>query len=212
MKRPLRGNPPAPVRLRSGQALPYLWRRSGQTSLRARITLPTILSMRRKTDPLKQVRALRKQRTTLKRALASVDAKLRKQQKDHSTAARSTRRPAAKSPRKRASLRKKRSNERATPKVNRIEIKLPSLEIQAGLELRRTTASATAAASDHDLPLKVRIHEALKAAGPNGVSLQDLAAQLGVNYKHVSAWFATTGTKLPTIQKVGATTYRFALP
>ena len=169
--------------------------------------------MRRKTDPLKRVRALRKQQATLKRALASVDAKLRKQQKDHAarSSATSARRPAVKPARKRASPRKKRSNERANPKVNRLEIKLPSLEIQAALELRRTNASATAT-SDNDLPLKVRIHEALKAAGPNGVSLQDLAAQLGVNYKQVSAWFATTGTKLPTIQKVSDTTYRFALP
>lgn len=89
----------------------------------------------------------------------------------------------------------------------RLEMTIPSLEIEAGLSSSRTTV-----ADENNLPLKARIEEALRAAGPNGATLQELAAQLGVSYKNIAAWFASAGRKVPTIQKAGPNTYRFAMP
>ena len=88
-----------------------------------------------------------------------------------------------------------------------LEMTIPSLEIEAGFSSSRASVE-----EEQNLPLKARIQEALRAAGPNGATLQDLATQLGVSYKNIAAWFATAGRKVPTIQKAGPNTYRFAMP
>ncbi len=47
----------------------------------------------------------------------------------------------------------------------------------------------------------------LKAAGPEGAAVRDIADQLGQKSTNVHAWFQATGKKTPEIKKVGKGTY-----
>jgi hypothetical protein len=51
-------------------------------------------------------------------------------------------------------------------------------------------------------PLKERIVASLRAAGKPGVSVKDLASQLGRNYSNINVWFHTTGKGIKEIKKV----------
>ncbi len=53
------------------------------------------------------------------------------------------------------------------------------------------------------------IVEHLKAAGPAGIKIGDLAAKLGKKYQNVYIWFATTGKKNPNIKRIAPATYSF---
>jgi hypothetical protein len=56
--------------------------------------------------------------------------------------------------------------------------------------------------------LATRIVAALKEAGPEGITVRDLANKLEVKkYKNLFIWFATTGKKNPAIQKIGTARY-----
>ncbi len=55
--------------------------------------------------------------------------------------------------------------------------------------------------------LKGQILEILTAAGPDGASVKDISAKIGVKNQNVHVWFATTGKKLPEISKVGEARY-----
>jgi hypothetical protein len=55
-----------------------------------------------------------------------------------------------------------------------------------------------------------RIVDTLTAAGKQGIKLREIAAQLGVNPKNLSVWFATTGKKNKAIRKIGEGLYRIA--
>jgi hypothetical protein len=46
--------------------------------------------------------------------------------------------------------------------------------------------------------LKARILALLDAAGPEGLRVKEIAAQLGVSGSRISVWFSTTGKKLTT--------------
>lgn len=58
--------------------------------------------------------------------------------------------------------------------------------------------------------LGARIVEALQAAGPGGISVTDLADKIGVKYKNIYVWFATTGKKNSAIKKVSPAVYSMA--
>lgn len=57
--------------------------------------------------------------------------------------------------------------------------------------------------------LKGQLLQLLAEAGPEGASVKDLAAKLGVKNQNVHVWFSTTGKKLPEITKVGEARYAF---
>jgi hypothetical protein len=50
----------------------------------------------------------------------------------------------------------------------------------------------------------------LAAAGPEGASIKEIAAKLGVGYKNIAVWFATTGRKNPSIKKIAPARYQLA--
>ena len=56
--------------------------------------------------------------------------------------------------------------------------------------------------------LKGQILGALKSAGPEGMTIKDLAAKLDANYKNIYIWFVTTGKKIAGIKKVGPAQYK----
>lgn len=56
--------------------------------------------------------------------------------------------------------------------------------------------------------LKQQILGALKAAGPEGITVKELAEKLNANYKNVYIWFVTTGKKIAGIKKVGPAQYK----
>jgi hypothetical protein len=51
--------------------------------------------------------------------------------------------------------------------------------------------------------VKAAIVSILQNAGKSGVSVKDIAAQLGAKYAHVFAWFYSTGSKIKEIKRVG---------
>ncbi len=58
--------------------------------------------------------------------------------------------------------------------------------------------------------LAEKIVTALGVAGADGISIKDLAAKVGAEYKNISIWFATTGKKNSKIKKVGPARYKLA--
>jgi hypothetical protein len=54
------------------------------------------------------------------------------------------------------------------------------------------------------------IVKTLAAAGPGGVTIKELSEKLGVGYKNIAVWFATTGRKNKAIKKVAPAKYRLA--
>jgi hypothetical protein len=56
--------------------------------------------------------------------------------------------------------------------------------------------------------LASRILATLKSAGKEGLKVRQLADKLGVKYKNLFIWFATTGKKNKAINKVGEAHYR----
>ncbi len=57
--------------------------------------------------------------------------------------------------------------------------------------------------------LKSQILKLLSTAGPEGASVKDISAKLGVKNQNVHVWFSTTGKKLPEVAKVGEARYAF---
>jgi hypothetical protein len=51
---------------------------------------------------------------------------------------------------------------------------------------------------------------ALNSAGSNGITIKDISAKSGTNYRNVAVWFATTGKKNPKIKKLAPATYKLA--
>jgi len=56
--------------------------------------------------------------------------------------------------------------------------------------------------------LSSRMLGALESAGAPGITVSELSEKLGVPYKNVSIWFATTGKKNRKIKKVGKAHYK----
>ena len=48
----------------------------------------------------------------------------------------------------------------------------------------------------------------LDRAGDNGITVQELAGQIGANYRNVHVWFSSTGKKNPLIQRITRGKYR----
>lgn len=57
--------------------------------------------------------------------------------------------------------------------------------------------------------LKIRILEALKAAGEAGVSRKALAEQLQLPGRKISCWYQTTGRQIPGVERTSRGLYRF---
>lgn len=55
--------------------------------------------------------------------------------------------------------------------------------------------------------LKARILELVQAAGKAGITVKDLAGELGLNYNRVYTWFYKTGKNVPGLEKVGEAEY-----
>jgi len=58
--------------------------------------------------------------------------------------------------------------------------------------------------------LKEPLLKVLKAAGPAGSTVKDLAAKLKVKPNNIFSWFYTTGKKIKGISKVGEARYAYA--
>ncbi len=56
--------------------------------------------------------------------------------------------------------------------------------------------------------LSQRILSELTSAGAKGVNVRDLAAKIGMPYKNIYIWFATTGKKNPKVKKLAPATYK----
>ncbi len=56
--------------------------------------------------------------------------------------------------------------------------------------------------------LTARILGELEKAGSKGISVKDLAENLSANYRNIYIWFATTGKKNSSVEKVGPAQYR----
>jgi hypothetical protein len=55
--------------------------------------------------------------------------------------------------------------------------------------------------------VSTRIIGALQGAGANGVTIKDLSSKLGMPYRNLQVWFATTGKKQKGLKKVAPATY-----
>lgn len=82
----------------------------------------------------------------------------------------------------------------------------PKQRAGSGRQTKRKPAAKKATTGKRG-KLKLRILSALKAAGPQGVSVVDLAAKLKVKPANVYSWFYATGNKLPGIIKISAGRY-----
>jgi transposase-like protein len=58
--------------------------------------------------------------------------------------------------------------------------------------------------------LKEAILDTLSKAGAAGITVKDIAEKVGVPYKNVFIWFATTGKKNPKVKKVAPATFKLA--
>ena len=58
--------------------------------------------------------------------------------------------------------------------------------------------------------LSEQILKALTASGKEGITLKDLAEQVGSKYQNIAIWFSTTGKKHSTIKKMVPGRYRLA--
>ena len=58
--------------------------------------------------------------------------------------------------------------------------------------------------------LAPKIIKVLEKSGDEGVSIKDIAAKTGSQYRNISIWFATTGKKNASIKKVGPALYTLA--
>lgn len=56
--------------------------------------------------------------------------------------------------------------------------------------------------------LAENIVETLKSAGAKGMTVKDIADEVGSNYRNVAVWFVTTGKKNKAIKKIAPATYR----
>ena len=77
---------------------------------------------------------------------------------------------------------------------------------------RRVTGSASAKGVRRSpgAPLKERIIQALKATGKSGMTVKEVAAELGKSYGSISVWFHTTGKGLKEIKKVAPGKFAWA--
>jgi len=71
-------------------------------------------------------------------------------------------------------------------------------------------ASKTASGRAPRGELSSRMLSALEDAGAKGTTVSELSDKLGVPYKNVSIWFATTGKKNRKIKKIGKAQYKLA--
>ncbi len=55
--------------------------------------------------------------------------------------------------------------------------------------------------------LAAKIVAALKASGPQGITLKALSQTIGQPYRNLQVWFATTGKNNPAIKKIAPATY-----
>ncbi|MCZ7636894.1 MAG: hypothetical protein M5U12_13110 [Verrucomicrobia bacterium] len=55
--------------------------------------------------------------------------------------------------------------------------------------------------------LKASVLAQVKAAGPSGIRVADLAAKLGANPKNLFVWFHSTGKRVTELKKVGPARY-----
>ena len=73
---------------------------------------------------------------------------------------------------------------------------------------RQVAAGAKTASSV--APLKERVIRVLKAAGPPGVTVKDMAVKLGKSYGNISVWFHTTAKRVKEIKKVAPGRFAWA--
>ncbi len=83
--------------------------------------------------------------------------------------------------------------------------------IPAGPTTKAATKSVPAMRKSSRVPrgrLSDAVHAALQAAGKDGALIRDMAKTIGVNPRNLFVWFATTGKKFKSIQKIGPGFYR----
>jgi len=56
--------------------------------------------------------------------------------------------------------------------------------------------------------MKDQILAVLQEVGSTGITVKDLAAKLGANYRNVYIWFVTTGKRIAGIKRIAPATYR----
>jgi len=75
--------------------------------------------------------------------------------------------------------------------------------------VRHNKASLSPKAGTKHGMLKEAILAALKKAGRNGLSIGELAAQVGVLRANVQVWFSSTGRKVAGLEKVDRGRWRY---
>jgi hypothetical protein len=91
----------------------------------------------------------------------------------------------------------------ALPKIS----KATTVKVKAPKSPRKARSEKAATPDKGTGKLKDRVLGLLKAAGSNGIAVTDLASTLQVAPANIHVWFATTGKKNPSIQKVGRGIY-----
>jgi hypothetical protein len=90
------------------------------------------------------------------------------------------------------------------------ELNLPETPLNRRMVRDHTEAAMTASKNPRPKRGEITrlINQSLELAGQNGMSVQELAARIGANYRNVHVWFSSTGKKNPLIEKVGRGKYR----
>lgn len=98
-------------------------------------------------------------------------------------------------------------------KLSQVDRALSALESGSGVALsapssrRRGRPVGSGRGARKPGKLKTGILEALKAAGPKGITVKDLTKKLKVKPNNVFSWFYTTGRKVQGLKKVGPARY-----
>ncbi len=143
-------------------------------------------------DVLRELIKLSEQKSALQKQIDAVDAKL---------SALASGKPAKKS----APATGKR---RGRPPGDAVA-KAPKVKAPKAAKVKAPKAPKAPKGEGRRGALKGQILELLSTAGPEGASVKDISAKLGVKNQNVHVWFSTTGKKLPEIAKVGEARYAF---
>ena len=95
-------------------------------------------------------------------------------------------------------------------KLDKIQSSIEAMASGSPSKASRVTAWTSKRAPRRRRKLKERLLKALEAAGKEGLSVKDLAANLKAKPTSVSVWFYTTGKKIKGIKKIGPARYAYS--
>ncbi len=89
------------------------------------------------------------------------------------------------------------------------EIETQLAAIEGGKPGRRVAGAGRPGGRAKRGAIKDAVIAALKAAGPSGIMVKDIAAKTHVNGQKISTWFVTTGKRIKEVQKMGRGRFRW---